>query len=75
MGKFLSRIGIGNAAVDTVLHSETVRPGESVGAHVEVEGGSSDQDVDEIDLAVMTRYEVETDEGPATATRRSRSTS
>ena len=63
MGKFLSRIGIGSAEVDTILHSDTVQPGDTIEAHVEVEGGSADQEVDEIELAVMTRYEVETDEG------------
>jgi sporulation-control protein len=60
---FLSRIGIGSAEVDTVLETETVTPGNSVPAHVEIEGGSDEQTVEAIDLAVMTRYEIETDEG------------
>jgi sporulation-control protein len=63
MGKFLSRIGIGSAEVDTILHSDTVQPGDTIDAHVEVEGGSADQEVENIDLAVMTRYEVELDDG------------
>jgi sporulation-control protein len=59
----LNRIGIGSAEVDTILETETVQPGDSVRAHIEIEGGSDDQEVDDIELAVMTRYEVETDEG------------
>jgi len=60
---FLNRIGIGSAEVDTILETQTVQPGDSVPAHIEIEGGSDDQEVDDIELAVMTRYEVETDEG------------
>jgi sporulation-control protein len=60
---FLSRIGIGSAEVDTVLERERVQPGDSIPAHIEIEGGSEDQEVDEIELAVMTRYEIETDDG------------
>lgn len=59
----LNRIGIGSAEVDTILETETVQPGDSIPAHVEIKGGSDDQEVDDIELAVMTRYEVESDEG------------
>jgi sporulation-control protein len=59
----LNRIGIGSAEVDTILDTETVQPGDSIPARIEIEGGSDDQTVDDIELAVMTRYEVETDEG------------
>jgi len=59
----LNRIGIGSAEVDTILERETVEPGDQVPAHIEIEGGSDDQTIDEIELAVMTRYEVETDDG------------
>jgi len=59
---FLNRIGIGAAEVDTILETETVTPGDSIPAHIEIEGGSDDQEVDDIDLAVMTRYEVERDD-------------
>lgn len=60
---FLNRIGIGSAEVDTILETERVQPGDSIPAHVEIEGGSDDQEVDDIELAVMTRYEIETDDG------------
>lgn len=61
----LNRIGIGSAEVDTILETETVQPGDSIPAHIEITGGSDDQEVENIDLAVMTRYEVEGDEGSA----------
>ncbi|WP_136689406.1 sporulation protein [Halorhabdus amylolytica] len=64
----LNRIGVGSAEVDTILETETVQPGDSISAHIEIEGGSDDQEVDEIELAVMTRYEVETDEGSSYST-------
>jgi sporulation-control protein len=54
----LSRVGIGSATVDTILERDTVRPGESVEAHIEIEGGSDDQDVEELELAVATAYQV-----------------
>jgi len=59
----LNRIGVGSAEIDTILETETVQPGDRIPAHIEIEGGSDDQEVDDIELAVMTRYEVETDEG------------
>lgn len=60
----LNRVGIGSATVDTILETDTVQPGGSVGAHVEIEGGSDDQEVDELELAVATEYRSESDEGP-----------
>lgn len=62
---FLSRIGVGAATVDTILATDTVRPGESIDAHVEIEGGNDDQEVEELELAVATRYQIPTDEGTA----------
>ena len=64
----LNRIGIGSAEIDTILERETLRPGESSPARIEIEGGSDDQEVDEIDLAIATRYEVETDDGSSYST-------
>jgi len=55
---FLSRVGIGSATVDTILESDTVQPGDSIDAHVEIEGGSDTQEVDELELAVATAYQV-----------------
>lgn len=58
----LSRIGIGSATVDTILETETVRPGDSIEAHVEIEGGSDEQEVAELELAVATRYQIPSEE-------------
>jgi len=58
---FLSRVGIGSATVDTILETDTVRPGDSIDAHVEIEGGSDEQEVDELELAVATAYQVPSD--------------
>lgn len=59
----LNRIGIGSAEVDTILETQTITPGNSIPAHIEIDGGSDDQEVDDIELAVMTRYEVEGEDG------------
>ncbi|WP_148415426.1 sporulation protein [Haloferax sp. KTX1] len=59
MKKVLARIGIGNATVDTVLPSDTVRPGETVDAEVRIEGGSTEQEIGEIRFELETRYRTE----------------
>ncbi|WP_254535975.1 sporulation protein [Halomarina litorea] len=56
MKKILASIGIGNATVDTVLPSETVRPGESVDAEVHITGGNAAQEVGAIRLELETRF-------------------
>lgn len=61
MRKVLASIGIGNASVDTVLPSSTVRPGETIDAEIQIVGGDAEQSVSYIDLEVETR--VTTDEG------------
>ncbi|WP_435065715.1 sporulation protein [Halobaculum sp. EA56] len=61
MKKVLASVGIGNASVDTVLDSTTVRPGETVGARVEVAGSDAEQEVGRIELELETRYR--TDDG------------
>ncbi len=61
MKKVLASIGIGNATVDTVLPSETVRPGETVDAEVNVTGGDVEQEVGAIRFEIETRYR--TDDG------------
>lgn len=55
MSRILSSIGIGGATVDTVLPETQLSPGTTVEATVELEGGSSDQEIDEIYLALVTR--------------------
>jgi sporulation-control protein len=61
MKKVLASIGIGNASVDTVLPSETVRPGETVDADVHITGGNAEQEVGTIRFELETRYR--TDDG------------
>lgn len=56
MKKVLASIGIGNASVDTVLRSETVRPGDSVEADVHISGGNAEQEVGRIEFELETRY-------------------
>jgi sporulation-control protein len=65
MKRVLSSLGIGSATVDTILPRTTVRPGETLDVSVEVEGGSTDQEIDDIYFAVVTRYA--TEEGYETA--------
>ena len=55
MRNFLSRVGVGSATVDTILSKSEFEPGERVRATVEIEGGGSEQTVDELELAVMAR--------------------
>lgn len=62
----LSRVGIGSATVDTILETDTVRPGDTIDAHIEIEGGSEDQEVDELELAVVTSYQVPSGEDDVT---------
>ena len=57
----LSRIGIGSATVDTILPTDTVRAGDSVQAEVNVEGRSTDQEIDAVYFALETEYK--SDEG------------
>lgn len=59
MKELLSRVGIGAATVDTVLPTTTLTAGESVDAEVHVEGGTTEQEVDEIYFALLTRYETD----------------
>ncbi|WP_458209456.1 sporulation protein [Haladaptatus sp. NG-SE-30] len=59
MRRILSRVGIGAARVDTILPKTTLTAGESVEAEVHVKGGSSEQDVDAIYFALLTRYETD----------------
>ena len=59
MKNILSSVGIGAAKVDTVLPKTTLRPGETVEAEVQVRGGSTEQDVDDVYFALITSYRTE----------------
>lgn len=69
MSKLLSSVGIGSAEVDTILPTDTVVPGQSLDARVEVEGGSAEQEVERVDFALVTEYRTEEGYARATVTR------
>lgn len=60
--KLLSSIGIGSATVDTKLSKAQYAQGETVEGVVEVRGGSVEQRIDEIYLALVTTYIREIDD-------------
>ncbi|MEQ8753819.1 MAG: sporulation protein [Coleofasciculus sp. G1-WW12-02] len=66
--KFLSRVGIGAATVDTRLSTESLIPGEMLNGDVHITGGDSSQDIDDIYLYVETEYKREYEETTATET-------
>jgi len=61
MKNVLASIGIGNASVDTVLPSDTVQPGETVDAEVQIVGGNAEQEIGTVRFEIETQYL--TDEG------------
>ncbi|MGG3892830.1 sporulation protein [Geobacillus stearothermophilus] len=60
--KLLSSIGIGAAAVDTKLAKAQYVQGETVEGVVDIRGGSVEQHIDEIYLALVTTYIREIDD-------------
>ncbi|WP_435363909.1 sporulation protein [Haloarchaeobius sp. DYHT-AS-18] len=59
MKRVLSSVGIGSANVDTIFPKTSLTPGETVEATVEVEGGSAEQEIENMYFALMTRYRTE----------------
>lgn len=57
MNRLLSSIGIGAATVDTLLPEREFSPGETVEATVELRGGSSEQEIDALYFALLTRVD------------------
>ncbi len=55
-GRILAKVGIGSAAVDTVLEKSAYAPGDEVRGIVRIEGGAIEQRIEGIVLAVMTQY-------------------
>ncbi len=55
----LSRFGIGSATIDLIPDETTVQPGGTVNAHLELEGGASDQTVEDIEVALVTRFQAQ----------------
>jgi len=66
--KFLARVGIGAATVDTRLSVESLVPGEMVTGDVHITGGESDQEIDDIYLYVETEYKREYEDTTTTET-------
>ncbi|MDC0610869.1 sporulation protein [Vibrio sp.] len=54
--KTLSTFGIGSAKVDSVLQQEVLYPGEKASIVVHVYGGSTMQDIDNIEMRLCARY-------------------
>ncbi|MGB1238265.1 MAG: sporulation protein [Pseudomonadales bacterium] len=54
--KVLSSVGIGSATVDAVLHNSQVTPGELLSGTVEVKGGSTEQQINHIELHLCCNY-------------------
>ncbi len=52
----LARFGVGGAKVDAVLDSDNLAPGEPVDVSIEVTGGSVEQQVDNIHIALCCQY-------------------
>ncbi|MBB3112682.1 sporulation-control protein [Paenibacillus phyllosphaerae] len=54
--RFLASIGIGAATIDTLLEKTRYMPGEEVRGVVKIKGGNVEQNIDTIEIAVMTEY-------------------
>lgn len=61
--KMLSKVGIGAAKVDTVLHSHEVMRGEFVTGEVRMKGGKTSQEIKRVYLELYTHYVYENEEG------------
>ena len=61
--KILASVGIGAAKVDTILETEHLYPGQKFQAQIIIEGGDVEQQVSGLELALMTRVKVESDDG------------
>ncbi|MUH98351.1 sporulation control protein Spo0M [Aliivibrio fischeri] len=57
--KTLASLGIGSANVDTIIHHEVLIPGQKAQVTIEVTGGATAQDIDNIDLKLCCQYKKE----------------
>lgn len=55
--RMLSAFGIGGPSVDTVLDSPHAVPGQSITGQVRVQGGSSDADIGQVVLSLVTQVD------------------
>jgi sporulation-control protein len=54
--------GVGGPQVDTVLHNPNTRPGLGLEGQVNIQGGDHEVHIDYVELAMVTKVEVETDD-------------
>ncbi|MDP2559889.1 sporulation protein [Psychrobium sp. 1_MG-2023] len=54
--KVLSSVGIGSATVDTIIDNPQLAPGESLVGYVAVKGGSTEQAINHIAVAICCNY-------------------
>jgi sporulation-control protein len=66
--KVFASVGIGGAKVDTRLEKDRIMPGEEVRGVVQIRGGSTEQNIDDIYLSLHTTYIKEADDKKYTAT-------
>lgn len=57
--KILASLGAGSASIETVLHNAQVQPGGVIQGVTHLKGGSVDQDINAVSVALMARVEVE----------------
>lgn len=60
--KWLASVGIGSAEVDTQLENDNLVPGEEVHGKVIIQGGNAEQEINHINLFVMTEALREVDD-------------
>ncbi len=61
--KILASVGIGATKVDTVLHTEHLQPGQKFSAEIIINGGDVEQELSGLELALMTKVKVSSDDG------------
>ena len=54
--------GVGGPQLDTVLHNPNTRPGLGLEGQVNIQGGDHEVHIDYVELAMVTKVEVETDD-------------
>jgi sporulation-control protein len=57
--KLLSAFGVGGPSVDTVLSNPNTRPGLALDGQVNLRGGDSPANIEQVTLALVTRVEIE----------------
>jgi sporulation-control protein len=61
--KILASIGFGSAKIDTVIENKDIYIGDTIKGKINIQGGSTAQDICGISLALNTLVEVESDDG------------